>query len=48
MLLYSIQTQSFEPSSREELAHEYGKLIVKSLVTNNLLIKQTTGGAKAM
>jgi hypothetical protein len=47
-LLYSIQTQSFEPSSREELAHGYGKLIVKSLVTNNLLIKQATGGAKTM
>lgn len=47
-LLYSIQTQSFEPSSRESLAHDYGKLIVKSLVTNNLLTKQTTGGAKTM
>jgi hypothetical protein len=47
-LLYSIQTQSFEPSSREALAHEYGKLIIKNMITNNLLIKRTTTGVKSM
>src|SRR6476619_6225405 len=36
-LIYSIQTQSFEPSSREALAHEYGKLIIKNMISNNLL-----------
>jgi hypothetical protein len=47
-LLYSIQTRSFEPSSTDELAHEYGKLIIKNMLNNYLLTKQATNGVKAM
>lgn len=38
-LVYSIQTESFDPSSREGLAHEYGKLIVHAMVKDNVLAK---------
>lgn len=41
-LLYSVQTQSFDPTSTESLADEYGKLIVKDLVATNILSKQPT------
>jgi len=41
-LLYSVQTQSFDPSSTESLAHEYGKLIVADMVKNNVLTNQAT------
>jgi len=40
-LVYSVQTQSFDPSSSEILAHEYGKLIVNSMVKNKVLTTQT-------
>jgi len=36
-LVYSIQTQSFAPSSTEALGHEYGKLIVKAMVKDAVL-----------
>jgi hypothetical protein len=36
-LLYSAQSQSFAPASAETLGHEYGQLIVKDMVKNNLL-----------
>ena len=39
-LMYSIQTQSFDPGSSESLGHEYGKLIVENLSKTNLLQKQ--------
>ena len=39
-LLYSVQTESFEPASTETLAHEYGKLIVSDLIGKNVLNKQ--------
>ena len=39
-LLYSVQTQSFDPSSLEGLAHEYGKLIIKDMVKNKILSAQ--------
>jgi len=42
-LLYSVQTQSFDPASTESLAHEYGKLIVADIVKSNVLTTQTTG-----
>lgn len=45
-LMYSIQTQSFDPGSAESLGHEYGKLIIENLTKTNLLQKQAT--AKAM
>ena len=41
-LVYSVQTQSFDPSSSETLAHEYGKLIVNSLVKNNVVATQSS------
>ncbi len=40
-LLYSAQTESFDPASTESLAHEYGKLIVNSMVKNQVLADQT-------
>lgn len=36
-LVYSIQTQSFDPSSVETLGHQYGKLIVEAMVKDNVL-----------
>ena len=38
-LVYSVQTESFDPSSRGTLAHEYGKLIVNAMVKANVLAK---------
>lgn len=38
-LVYSIQTQSFDPSSIESLGHEYGKLIVKTMLKDNVLLQ---------
>ena len=45
-LLYSVQTQSFDPASTENLAHEYGKLIVADIVKSNVLTTQTTGNTE--
>ncbi|THU39539.1 hypothetical protein FAM09_13625 [Niastella caeni] len=39
-LIYSVQTESFDPSSSENLAHEYGKLIVNDMVKNQVLTKK--------
>lgn len=36
-LLYSAQTQSFDPASAETLAHEYGKLISADLFSKKVL-----------
>jgi hypothetical protein len=36
-LVYSVQTQSFDPADSEILAHEYGRLIVKQMVKENIL-----------
>ncbi|HEX6181424.1 MAG TPA: hypothetical protein VFZ47_09265 [Chitinophagaceae bacterium] len=38
-LIYSVQTESFDPSSLEALAHEYGKLIVNAMVKADVLAK---------
>jgi len=38
-LVYSVQTQSFDPASSASLGHEYGRLIVKNMVKNNVLVK---------
>ena len=40
-LLYSVQTQSFDPVSSESLGHEYGKMIIKNMEKAKLLEKQT-------
>jgi hypothetical protein len=36
-LLYSVQTQSFNPLSTMSLAHEYGKLIIHNMLANNMI-----------
>jgi hypothetical protein len=41
-LVYSAQTQSFSPANTESLAHEYGKLIVKNMVKQEVLHQQPT------
>ncbi len=38
-LLYSVQTKTFNPSSTDQLAHEYGKLICKDLMNSGILAK---------
>ena len=38
-MLYSSQTRSFDPGSKESLAHYYGVLIANNLVKKNILIK---------
>lgn len=40
-LLYSVQTESFDPATTKAMAHEYGKMIVKSMITNNVLDSAT-------
>jgi len=39
-LLFSVQTQSFAPGSTEQLAHQYGQKIVRSMMKNNVLNAQ--------
>jgi hypothetical protein len=39
-LVYSAQSQSFDPQSYDKLAHEYGLLIVKNMKKQNVLQKQ--------
>jgi hypothetical protein len=36
-LLYSVQTESFDPNSAETLAHEYGKLIVNNMAGQGII-----------
>jgi len=47
-LLFSVQTQSFSPSSTDALAHEYGQKIIQSMVKNNVLQKQEQKVLKTM
>jgi hypothetical protein len=37
-LVYSVQTQSFDPANSESLAHEYGQLIIKNMVQQHVLL----------
>lgn len=39
-LIYSVQSKSFDPNSTEEMAHQYGKLIVKDMLKQGVLKKQ--------
>ena len=41
-LVYSVQTESFAPSNSEALGHEYGQIIVKDMLKNNV-IKNNNG-----
>ena len=36
-LLYSVQTQSFNPDDTEKLAHDYGRLIIKKMLKEEIL-----------
>jgi hypothetical protein len=36
-LVYSVQTQSFDPSDSESMGHEYGQLILNNMVKQNIL-----------
>jgi len=47
LLLYSAQSQSFDPESSNKLGHEYGLMIVKDMVKKNVLQQQTTKPIKA-
>lgn len=40
-LVYSVQTQSFDPANSESMGHEYGLMIVKNMVKQNILKQQT-------
>lgn len=46
-LIYSVQTQSFSPVNSESMAHEYGKMIVKNMIKENILQQQGTVAPKA-
>ncbi|WP_276504701.1 hypothetical protein [Terrimonas pollutisoli] len=39
-LLYSVQTQSFDPASSESLGHQYGLLIAKHMIKNGVVAKK--------
>lgn len=41
-LLYSAQSQSFDPKSTSSLSQEYGQMIIKDMVKNNVLRDQKT------
>lgn len=41
-LVYSVQTQSFDPSDSESLGHEYGQLILNNMLKENVLLKSAT------
>ena len=36
-LVYSVQTESFSPSNSEAMGHEYGKIIIKDMLKNNVI-----------
>lgn len=38
-LLYSAQSESFDPASAEVMGHEYGKMIVQDMVKKNVLTR---------
>ncbi len=46
-LVYSVQTQSFDPSSTESMGHEYGQLIVKNMTKEKVLADTSSKGYKA-
>lgn len=46
-LIYSVQTQSFSPVNSESMAHEYGKMIVKTMIKENILQQQGAATPRA-
>lgn len=47
-LLFSVQTQSFDPLSTNALAHEYGQKIVQSMVSNQVIRKSPAAAAQPL
>jgi hypothetical protein len=47
-LVYSSQSQSFDPATSESLGHEYGQMIVKDMVKKNVLGDMKSPVLKAM
>ncbi len=47
-LIYSSQSQSFDPNSIERLSHEYGQIILKDMVKKNILQEVKAPVMKAM
>jgi hypothetical protein len=47
-LVYSVQSQSFDPSSTASMGNEYGQMIVKNMVKNNVLANQKETTLKPM
>ena len=47
-LVYSVQTQSFDPVTADKLAHEYGQKIVQSMVKGGVLTKQGESVVKSL
>lgn len=47
-LVYSVQTQSFDPASTDALAHEHGKKIVQAMIRDGVLSAGGQATAKAM
>jgi len=45
-LLYSAQSQSFDPASTERMGDEYGKMITQNMLKKNVLIKQNEQSMK--
>lgn len=39
-LVYSVQTETFDPINSEKMSHEYGKMIVDNMVSQNVLQKK--------
>ncbi len=46
-LVYSVQTQSFDPANSESLGHEYGKMIVQDMVKKNVMMRTNEIPGKA-
>lgn len=46
-LVYSVQTESFDPSNTESLGHEYGQLIVQNMVSQAVLRNIAASPSKA-
>ena len=47
-LLFSVQTQSFDPPSADAASHQYGQKIIQSMVKHNVLQQQSEKAVKAM
>lgn len=47
-LLYTAQSQTFDPNSTDRIGHEYGQVIIKDLVKKNVLIKHIPVSAEPL